>query len=463
MIMNKKSNYILSRIKHFGKIRFIHLSMFLLSIIITCLTVIVIAQEKEVKIDKAEQKEVAANISDILNKNYVLPETAKKMSAYIIEKLKKGEYDELTHPEEFARQLGEDLRHISKDRHIRISYNPETVKELMKEKEEGKEDPEALEKWLKEERRNNFGFREVKILDGNVGYMDLREFIEAKYAGAIAVAAMNFLSNCDALIIDLRKNGGGQPGMIQLLTSYFYEDEAIQLSSLYWRPEDKTEQYWTLPYVPGKKMADIDIYVLTSRRTFSAAEAFCYDLKHLKRATLIGEATGGGAHPGGPMVINDNFYIWVPQGRAINPITKTNWEGMGVKPHIEVPQENALQTAYLKALEKLTASARDKDDKFRYNWYIEFLKTELNPFQIEPSILNSYVGQYGPRTITFENGELYYQREGRPKYKMIPMSSELFMFKEMGYFHIKFILENGKVKALIGLYDDGRTVTLFQK
>jgi hypothetical protein len=460
--MREKKQYKLDKTGYLRKNKLIIIFQLLPLLVIIFWVTISIAQEQAVTIDKAEQSEVIVKICDILNKNYVYPKTAKKMSDYISDKLKKGEYDSLTFAVNFASQVMEDLRKISNDKHIGVSYDPETVKFLKKQEEA--EDDEIPEKWIKRQRKNNFGFKEVKILDGNVGYLDLRQFAETKYAGETAVAAMNFLANCDALIIDIRKNGGGNPDMIQLMTSYFYDqEEPIHLNSFYWRHIDKTIQFWTLPYIPGNKMADIDIYVLTSRQTFSAAEEFCYNLKNLKRATLIGETTGGGAHPGGSMVINDNFYIWVPKGRAINPITNTNWEGVGVKPHIEVPQEDALKTAHLKALEKLGANTKDEDDKFTYNWYIDSLKIELNPVQVEPSILKSYAGKYGPRAITFEKGELYYQLEDRPKYKMIPLSKELFMIKGIPSYRIKFIMKNGQVNALMGLYDNGETVTLFQK
>lgn len=415
------------------------------------------AQEAETKIDAAEQKEVVTNISDILGKNYVFPEVAKKMGAHIQKKLKKGKYSLITSPQVFANQLAADLREISKDKHIRVVFAPEIVKQMRKA-EENKDDTEIVKERIKRGRKSNFGFKEVKILDGNIGYLNFTQFAPAWYAGNTAVAAMNFLANCDALIIDMRQNGGGDPGMIQLVTSYLYKgDDGIHLNNFYWRPGDKNTQTWTLPHVPGNRMPDIDVYVLTSQRTFSAAEEFSYNLKNLKRATLIGETTGGGAHPGGPRVVNDHFIINVPSGRAINPITNTNWEGKGVTPHIEVSQEKALLTAHKMALEKLAAKTDDKDEKFTYNWYIENIKAQLQPVTVDSEILKTYAGKYGPRTITFENGDLYYQRVGRPKFKMIPLSEELFMFKEIEYFRLKVIKENGTVTKLMGLYDNGRT------
>jgi hypothetical protein len=456
-IMRKQENYSFVEKRKLWKNGFnLTLLVLLTFFIIIALNVNVSTQSKELKLDKTEQEQVMKKISEILESNYVYPETAKKMTSHISGKLKKGDYKKITSPNEFAGQLGKDLREISKDLHIRVGYNPEEVKR-MRRREKNKDDPELLELRLKELRRTNFGFNEVKILSGNIGYLDLRQFADPKYAGETAVAAMNFLANCETLIIDLRNNGGGSAGMIQLLTSYFYDDDPVHLNTFYWRPSDETQQTWTLPHVPGKKVPDIDIYVLTSNRTFSAAEEFSYNLRNLKRATLVGKTTRGGAHPGGLMVINDNFLIWVPKGRAINPVTKTNWEGVGIKPHIEVPQEDALKAAHLKALEKLAASTEDKDDKFRYKWHAESLRAELNPVTVKQETLKLYEGKYGPRTITFENGELFYQRIGRPKYRMIPLSNDLFMFKEIDYFRIKIIKEDGVIKGVMGMYDNGTT------
>lgn len=456
--MKRSNDYALRR-KNFwrGHITAVF-KLMLIVVLVIGLNVDVSAQEKELKIDKAEKEQVVKRIGQILNSTYIYPETAQKMSDHIAGKLEKGQYDSITSPAQFANQLVRDLRIISKDLHIRVAYDPDEVERLRRRKKNSN-DPELIERMLKAQRRVNFGFKEIKVLSGNVGYLDLRQFAGTRYAGETAVAAMNFLANCDALIVDLRNNGGGSPEMIQLLTSYFYDQDSIHLNTFYWRPSDKTVQFWTLPHVPGKKNPDVDIYVLTSRRTFSAAEEFSYNLKNLKRATLVGETTGGGAHPGGPAVINDNFYINVPRGKAINPITETNWEGVGVKPHIEVPQEEALKTAHMKALEKLSAETHDEQDKMMYDWHIQSLKAELNPVAVDPGILKSYVGKYGPRTITIENDSLFYQREGRPKYRMIPLTEDLFMFKEIDYFRLKIFKENGKIIGVMGLYDNGTTDT----
>jgi C-terminal processing protease CtpA/Prc len=206
----------------------------------------------------------------------------------------------------------------------------------------------------------NFGFEKLERLEGNVGYIDLRGFAPAEMAGESAAAAMNFLTNTDALIIDLRKNGGGDPSMVALLCSYLFSPEPVHLNDLYFRPDDSTHQWWTFPYVPGKRYEDKPVYLLTSQRTFSAEEEFTYNLKNLKRVTIVGETTGGGAHPGGGRPLDDHFGMFVPTGRAINPITKTNWEGTGVPPDVAVPADAALKTAHLAALRKIAEDFETK-------------------------------------------------------------------------------------------------------
>ncbi len=164
--------------------------------------------------------------------------------------------------------------------------------------------------------------------------------------GDTAAAAMNFLANTDALIIDLRQYLGGYPGMTALISSYLFGEEPTHLNSIYWRDEDVTQQYWTLPYIPGKRFGDKPVYVLISKVTFSAGEGFACNLKTRQRATLVGEKTDGGAHPGASYRLHPHFEVFIPVGRAINPIPNANWEGVGVLPDIAVSQVQALKVAY---------------------------------------------------------------------------------------------------------------------
>ena len=200
----------------------------------------------------------------------------------------------------------------------------------------------------------NCGFVKVEHLPGNVGYLKFNMFADPEICGPTATAAMNFVANVDALIIDLRENGGGAPAMVAYISSYLFSKKT-HLNDLWTRRTNETREFWTDPGVAGKKLGDDKpVYVLTANRTFSGGEEFTNNLKVLKRATIVGETTGGGAHPVNGQRIDEHFMIGVPFARAINPITKTNWEGTGVEPDVKVPAADALTTA-----QKLIAEKRN--------------------------------------------------------------------------------------------------------
>ena len=155
---------------------------------------------------------------------------------------------------------------------------------------------------------------------------------------------MGLVANVDALVFDVRENGGGWPDMVSYVVSYLFANRT-HLSDQWERKTNKTTEYWTTPDLPGKKLIGKPVYVLTSKETFSGGEEFAYDLKTLKRATIVGETTGGGAHPTGPKRLDDHFGISVPVERSINPVTKTDWEGTGVEPDVKVPADKALERA----------------------------------------------------------------------------------------------------------------------
>jgi hypothetical protein len=390
-----------------------------------------------------------------LNEAYVFPEVAKEMEEYLRQQYGERKYKNLTSLREFTHKLTNDLREISHDKHLGVDFMSD---EMLLGFEGDTLTDEEKKTELEQRRRDNFCFKEIKLLEGNIGYLDLRCFEEAADAGPTAIAAMNFLAYADAIIFDLRQNGGGYPSMIQLISSYLFK-EPTHLNSLYFPKPDSTAQFWTQAYVDGPRLTDVDVYVLTSNYTFSGAEEFTYNLKNLKRGTIIGETTGGGANWWEYKVFkNLNIGIALPLARAINPISGTNWEGTGITPDIEVPQEKALDVAHLKALEKLLEKAKDPKREAEIKWAIEGKKVLLNPVKIEEKKLKAYVGLYGPRKIWMENGDLYYQRENRPRYKLIPMGDHWFMLEGLDYFRIQFVLdEKGKATELIGYYSSGST------
>ena len=410
-------------------------------------------------IDAKTKSAVATSICKLLMEQYIFLDVAEKMKNHISTRLKDGNYDKIDDPAQFASTLGEDLYEISKDNHFHIEFNPELAELIKAQQSQSDEEVQrANKKFVEDDRWMNFGFRKLEQLRGHIGYLDLRVFCNAEYAGETAVAAMSFLANSDAVIIDLRDTPGGYPNMVQLLCSYFIKgtrEGRTHLNTFERRYDRSFEQFWTISYVPGKRMYDMDLYILASKHTASGAEEFVYNMKNLKRATIIGETTSGSANPIDRKVIEDNFVMHLPAGKPINPVSGTNWEKTGIEPHVAVPAGQALDTTYLMALEKVLKKVEDEGQKFEINWAIDGLKAKLNPVEVPAEILKKYAGDYGERQVWFENGRLYYRRKSA-QYQLIPLKENLFQVEGVDTFRIEFVMgENHEVTELVGLYDDG--------
>jgi hypothetical protein len=402
---------------------------------------------------RSQQDEIVQKICTLLENNYVIPDIGREVSARLQAGHERGEYSGLASAREFAARLDVDLAEWSKDKHLGVVFDPDWVRRLKEQKEE---DAYLTEEMVAEERSRNFGFKRVEILDGNVGYVDLRIFFHPKYAGQTAVAAMNFLSDCDAVIIDLRNNGGGWGNMVGFLCSYFLDnEEVVHLNSVYSRPEDRYFQSWTAPYVPGRIMYDVPLYILTSKSTFSAAEEFCYNLKFLDRAKIVGERTRGGAHPISDKVLDDNLVLILPEWTSVHPVTKGNWEGVGVEPDHEVDAAEAFNVAYMSVLERLRDSVQRDEKRAYYQWYIDGFKARMNPTLLNAEELQALAGKYGSYNITYEENVLLYQRGDRAKHRLIPMGETLFLLDDYSDMRMRFLKKNGRGSGLIALYSDG--------
>jgi hypothetical protein len=323
------------------------------------------AQEESITHEYKEA--VIERLSQLMNDFYVFPEVAKQTEKHLLAQFKEGYFDQFKEDESFAKALTESVQSINKDKHVRIRVNPPY--------EAPDNSPERIIEerlhQINRSRRGNAGFSATELMEGNVGYLDLRGFAGLESGKALADASMKLLSRADAIIIDLTKNGGGSPRMVQYLCSYFF-DQKVHLNSLYWREGDRTEEFWTLDEVGGKKMPDIPLFVMTSSRTFSGAEEFSYNMQTQKRATLVGQTTGGGANPGGTRPINENLSVFIPGGRAINPITKTNWEGIGVIPEVKTSPEETLDKTY-----ELAKEAANEYRAKRKKYYTQMFTTLL--------------------------------------------------------------------------------------
>ncbi len=307
-------------------------------------------------VDANSREHIVNTLAEKMRDLYVFPEVGERIEQALRKRLKDGVYDSVKYADGFAAVLTTDLRTIYLDRHLWVQYFADGVPASNSDHVPSVDEEATTLKQLK---TSNFGVGTVKKLPGNIAYLEMTEFVPVKYAKKAVTAAMTRLADSAALIVDLRRNGGGEPETVAFLSSYLF-DTRTHLNDLYWREGARTEQFWTDEKVPGRKLGQHKpVYVLTSGSTFSAAEEFGYNLQSLKRATVVGEVTGGGAHPNEFKRLSANFLASIPIGRAINPITKTNWEGTGVQPDVPASYHTALLVAQQLAVQKLSTTEKD--------------------------------------------------------------------------------------------------------
>jgi hypothetical protein len=294
-----------------------------------------------------------------MNANYIDPAVAERVSHAIAGKNAKGGYASAASAQALSEALAKDLREFSGDKHFGAG-----IYEGFRESDNAADVPSRakMEEWRERSARRGYDIQKIERLPGNVGYIELRAFGGPEFVGQAYTSAMQLMAGTDALILDLRRNGGGSPASVAYLMSHFFPlGDERHLIDIYNRPDNTTQQFWTVPTVAQRY--DKPVYVLTSARTFSGGEDFAYGMQVQKRGTLIGETTGGGSNPIGWYSVGNDIAVAIPTSRTTNFVTKTNWEHVGVKPDIAVPAAQALQTAHAAILRNLVASA--KDDKER--------------------------------------------------------------------------------------------------
>ena len=326
---------------------------------------------RDLPLNEAMRTEVLEAIAEKMSA-YAFPEVAEKIQADIRDRVTAGGYQDVKSGFQLAETLTAQLQTLSQDLHLKVHFSPAILPYLEPQQEIP---PEELARQHRQGQLRNFDFNRVERLRGNVGYLELFSFEPPEFAGNVAAAAMQFLSNTHALIIDLRHNRGGSASMVALLTSYLLPAyPPVHLTDLHWPQEERTQQSWTLPHVVGDRYLNKPVYILISPETFSAAEEFAYNLKHLNRAVIVGETTAGGANPGTGFRLHDHFWMFIPTGRAISIATGENWDGSGVLPSFKVPSELALKTAQLLAIRKLL---RDDEEGTALTPLENSLKREL--------------------------------------------------------------------------------------
>jgi Peptidase family S41/N-terminal domain of Peptidase_S41 in eukaryotic IRBP len=340
--------------------------------------VISVPDDGSLAAEQLTSRDIVERALALLRENYVFPELAEQVATAVETRLAAGEYDNL---DEIAltELLTSHLQEASGDRHLRTGLGggpgpgrpgpgrpgPERPGPGRRaggpgddRAEPGDGEPVDHEarrlKMRQMGRLDNFGIHRVERLDGNIGYLELRRMPLPENAGPAIAAAMELVGGTYALIIDMRRNGGGSPGGVTVWCSYLLPENPVHLNDIFHADTGETRQFWSLPYLPGSRYLDKPVYVLTSSRTFSGGEDLCYTLQALGRAEVIGETTGGGAHPTRPFPVSAAVHIAIPFARSINPVTGTNWQGTGVIPDTQVPADEAYPAAYAKALRHVT-------------------------------------------------------------------------------------------------------------
>jgi hypothetical protein len=380
-------------------------------------------------LDRAGKVRIIDWISRELKARYVFPDVAVQAEAFLREKFRAGKYDDISSRALFARSVSKDLVEIARDKHLHVRYTlqPSLDEDAKDEAEEKRRREIQRLNW----RIENFKLKKLEHLDGNVGYFRFDGFTDIRVAGDTVAAALSFLGNCDALIIDLRSNNGGWGNMGTFILGYFFEKQQ-RLHDFYTRKDNQILQSWTPEYVLGPRLDKTKLFVLTGRGTASAAEAFLSNLKRLNRAVSVGETTSGAAHTADILYDKEmKIELTVSVGRPVDPTTGSNWEGVGIAPDVECPAADALDRAYELALKRLYERSDPKAGNER-SWLKalwEYQETIAHPRMIETAALKAFEGSFGPARVFVEDGRLYVLDPDGIKSRLIFQGADVFLLE----------------------------------
>ncbi len=424
---------------------------------IVCFSILLFGKtfaQSPVPITPTAKQEVVKQLQELLIGNYVFLDTAKQMSKYIGERLQSGAYNKITGSQEFSQALSKDLQHVYHDGHMAIIYNPAEISDPVDSTKP------APPRAIPDDSFTNYGIKKLEVLYGNVGYLQLNLFVEPTDAAKATVkAAFGFLRHTNALVLDLRDNRGGDPEMVQYICSYLLPPKT-HLNDLYERRTNHTDSYYTYAVDSSEHFQHIPVYVLTSQRTYSAAEECSYDLQTRKRALTVGENSGGGAHPVDGFPLTNGFVGRIPFARAINPVTGKNWEGTGVRPDIATTPDDALQTAVLHYFDTQLKSNPAPELQHKLQWARELAAGSAKSPAVNATTLKQYVGAYGDRQVKLENGTLYFSNAAGKFMRLSPLTDHVFRLVGYDYIRLEF---SADAKTITMSYDDGFTNLLKRK
>jgi hypothetical protein len=437
----------------------------------------VTAQNPTESMNPKEIKLLIDSLSNALNRWYIYPDKATLMVNNIKKNYKNGTYNKIKNKLELAMQLHKDVQQAQQDGHLRIDYDPPFAKELENplSKAEQKQEREAQ---LTMAHEGNFAFIKTEILSGNIGYVRWDGFMEfVEEAKPTVDAAFKFVSNCKALIIDMRYNGGGSPDMVLYTQSYFFEQKTRMNDII--NGNNDTLKGWTEPTITNFKL-NMPVYILTDKRTFSGAEDFTYGLQQAKRAVVVGDTTGGGAHPTGPCSIGQGFVLTIPTQRSFNIVTKTDWEGTGVRPNVAVPAEQALTKAQALVLNSLLLKVKDGKERDELQWNLTSIENkaqltkqiETDSIKIAKETLLKYSGDYIPLDHNPHLQPLFIIVKGDCLFRhsimfgdirLVPITNKKFIYNDETGRTIEFVLDNKGEASTITLSRQDGIFTLTKK
>ncbi|MEM9554263.1 MAG: S41 family peptidase [Acidobacteriota bacterium] len=406
-----------------------------------------------------EARAVVEALRDVLDRDYVDGAKAELLRAALRDRFEAGRYASAGTVAELAARLTTDLVELSGDLHFHVVVDPDWVAASTHAAADQSAHEREQELADQRSRQNNYGLRDVALLEGDIGYLNLTEFADPEAADELVAAAMQLLASRQALILDLRFNNGGYLEMAQLLCSYFLRSVPSQRlfeTSDLENGERLERTQWVLPSVPGDRMPEMPLYVLTSNTSFSAAEWFAFVLKNLGRATVVGETTAGGAHPVQRRALNDRFVLQVPTGAVRDGVLGTDFEGTGVEPDVAASSAAALHVAHRLALEWLRDDpAQDSVRRARAEWFLTVVAARLEPPRLDPAVLDGLPGAYGSRHILREGDVLYYSWDGEGRVRLVPLGGALLGFEGLDELRLRVVTEDDVVTGYERLGLDG--------
>jgi len=406
----------------------------------------------------APRRQAVTELARLLRERYCVADVAEKAAALVERRLQDGAYDGFPDDRSFADAVNADLRAATGDRHLRFGpvQRPEPAAAASVPAPPAGPEAERTD-WLASMRRGNYGLPRAEVLPGNVGLLEVRRFQPPDLAGDTVVAAIGFLANVDAVIVDVRNARGGSAHMMPLFAGYFLE-KPTSLFDMEFRGDDFTERFWTLAYLPGKRLAKVPMYIVTSAYTFSGAEGFAYRFQVLKRATIVGETTGGGANAGGVLDVTPSFHVFMPMGRPVDRDTGGNWEGAGVAPDVPAAARDAVAVAHVEALRTLMAGATTDGDRARVGWAMERAQVRLHPVSPTAADLERLAGSYGPYRVWVEGGQLRSRRADEAPFLLVPLSASVFASETNDPVRLEFLASrDGRPASLRFTDGDGRS------